>query len=81
MIKIQNPKPLAFDLICYFRLYGLGICSSNSGIDNCPAGTIFSESSLAKSLVRSIESFIIIYIGQISPILNPSGNGSEGSST
>ena len=32
-------------------LYGLGICSSNFGIDNCPAGATFSERSLGKSIV------------------------------
>ena len=31
-------------------LYGLGICSSNFGIDSCPAGATFSERSLGKSI-------------------------------
>ena len=31
-------------------LSGLGICSSNFGIDSCPVGATFSERSLGKSL-------------------------------
>ena len=36
-------------------LYGLGICSSNFGIDNCSAGATFSERSLRKSRVPELE--------------------------
>ena len=31
-------------------LSGLGLCSSNFGIDNCPAGATFSEHNLGKNL-------------------------------
>ena len=34
-----------------FPIYEFGICSSNFGIDSCPAGATFSERSLEKSLV------------------------------